>query len=428
VGRGGAVAELGGLVVVHAHPDDETLATGALLATWAGAGLPVTVVTATRGERGEVIPPGLRHLEGDGPALAAHRAAELSLALTVLGVTDHVFLDTLPLPAFPDPLPLPTFPDPLPPLASPSAAPSSSQRPRKVTPGPHFPRTLRGSSGEGARYEDSGMVWVGGARAGAVPPEDLPAGAFVGVPLDEAAGRLAGLLRARRPAVVATYDPEGGYGHPDHVRVHEVTMRAVALAAGDGWEPVLWWRRTGRAALSAARRALAGERVRVALAGVSGEPEPRSGWPDEPAPLLEAADEPASRSWVSGEPPRPGGIPDEPSSDRGVAGGRGRDGRAVPGPGGLALPDPGDPFPAVAVPDDEIGLAVDTRPVRDRVLAALRAHATQVQAVCAIDGDPALVGCYALSDGLLAPLLPDEGYVQVAGPVPALPAGVRRLP
>src|SRR5690554_6522950 len=62
--RGGPVT--GGLLAVHAHPDDETISTGALLATWASAGLPVTVVTCTRGEQGEVIPPALRHLEGAG--------------------------------------------------------------------------------------------------------------------------------------------------------------------------------------------------------------------------------------------------------------------------------------------------------------------------------------------------------------------------
>jgi N-acetyl-1-D-myo-inositol-2-amino-2-deoxy-alpha-D-glucopyranoside deacetylase len=300
----------GGLLAVHAHPDDETLATGALLATWAAAGLPVTVVTATRGERGEVIPPALAHLEGDGPALAAHRAGELAAALTALGVADHAFLDEL---------------------------------------------------GGGRTYEDSGMVWVGTARAGV--GADVPAGGFVAVPLDEAAGRLAGLLRARRPRLVVTYDPEGGYGHPDHVRVHEVTMRAVELAAGDGWEPAVWWRRTGRTALAAGYRALRGDAVRATL----------------------------------------GAAYDE-----------------------LTPPEP--PFPAVAMDDDAVELLVDVAPVRDRILAALRAHATQVQAVRAVPGEPALLGCYALSDGVLQPLLPAEGYVQVRGPRLPGSAPTRRLP
>lgn len=308
----------GGLLAVHAHPDDETLATGALLATWAAAGLPVTVVTATRGERGEVIPASLRHLEGAGPALAEHRSGELAAALAALGAVDHVFLDT-------------------------------------VAPG--------GPAGAVTTYQDSGMVWVGAARAGA--GDHVPAGAFVAAPLDEAAARLAEVLRARRPALVVTYDPEGGYGHPDHVRAHEVVARALELTAGDVPQPAVWWRRTGRSALAAARRALRGAEVRAALTGTAAH---------------------------------------------------------------LRLPDPAGPYPAVAVDDEELDVLVDVAPVRDRVLAALRAHATQVQAVRAVDGTAALVGCYALSDGVLQPLLPVESYVQVAGPRLPLPAQVRRLP
>ncbi|MBW0253823.1 PIG-L deacetylase family protein [Cellulomonas sp. PS-H5] len=88
----------GGVLAVHAHPDDETLSTGALLATWAAAGLPATVVTCTRGERGEVIGARWAALEGDGEALARHRERELAAAVASLGATQH-FLDALPLPA-----------------------------------------------------------------------------------------------------------------------------------------------------------------------------------------------------------------------------------------------------------------------------------------------------------------------------------------
>lgn len=299
----------GGLVAVHAHPDDETLATGALLAAFAGAGRAVTVVTATRGERGEVIGEPLAHLQGDGPALAAHRETELAAALAALEVHDHAFLDRL--------------------------APVSSRR-----------------------YEDSGMVWTGSARAGL--GAEVPAGAFVDVPLDEAAERLAGLLRRRRPGVVATYDPEGGYGHPDHVRVHEVTMRALELAAGPGWSPVVLWRRAGRTETAAAAAAL----------------ETHGPWPD-----------------------------------------------------GLTLTDPAGETAALVVTDDAVNLAVDVRPVRDQVVGALGAHATQVQAVTRIDGDTRLVGAFALSNRLLQPLLPHEGYEVVAGDLGAVewPAPVRLL-
>ncbi|MDM7830800.1 PIG-L family deacetylase [Cellulomonas edaphi] len=283
-----------GLLAVHAHPDDETLATGALLATWAAAGLPVTVVTATRGERGEVIGAELAHLEGEGPALAAHRRGELAAALVALGVDDHVFLD-----------------------------------------------------GDGdATYEDSGMAWVSSGVAGSA--SSVPPRAFVGVPVDEAAGRLARVLADRRPAVVVTYEPAGGYGHPDHVRVHDVTMRAIGLS---GLEPVVLWAAAGESALRRGMRA------------------------------LEAVD-------------------------------------------GLALPDPDGPLASVAVPDDDVDVTVDVTPVLDRVLGAMRAHATQIQAVSRL-GAEAAVAQYALSNAVLAPVLPSEGYRVVAGSLVDWPAGVR---
>ncbi|WP_024285289.1 PIG-L family deacetylase [Cellulomonas sp. KRMCY2] len=173
----------GCLLAVHAHPDDETLSTGALLATWSQAGRPVTVVTCTRGERGEVIGDELAHLEGDGPALAAHREGELADALRALGVSDHLFLDQ---------------------VASSDVETSA------------------------ARYTDSGMAWAGVGRAG--PAAALPAGAFVAADLDAAAVRLAAVIRDRRPDVVVGYEPGGGYGHPDHITAHRVVQRAVVLA------------------------------------------------------------------------------------------------------------------------------------------------------------------------------------------------------
>lgn len=302
----------GGLLTVHAHPDDETLATGALLATWARDGRPVTVVTCTRGERGEVIGQVLAHLEGDAPALAAHREQELVGALRALGVQDHVFLDAVPV------------------------APGDSA----------------GDAAGRARYEDSGMAWVGTGQAGAA--SDVPERAFVAAPVGEQARRLARVLRDRRPAVVVTYEPDGGYGHPDHVRAHDVTVRAVTLAAGGGDEanpphvvPVVLWAAHDESRLRAAYGALAGTSVADVL------------------------------------------VADERELER---------------------PDPAGGLPSVAVPADWVDLVVEVLPVREQVLAALRAHATQVRAVHAVDGDAALVGCYALSNDVLAPLLPVEGY------------------
>ncbi len=291
------------LVAVHAHPDDESLTTGALLATWARAGGSTTVVTCTRGERGEVIGPALAHLEGDGPALAAHRSGELARALAALGVDDHVWLDEIP---------------------------------GDVT----------------GVFEDSGMAWVGTHQAGSA--DEVPPRAFVGVDLEDAAQRLAQVLRSRSAAVVVTYEPGGGYGHPDHVRAHEVTRRAVELVDPP---PLLLVAVQGSGAL---RRAYAA--------------------------LTQVDDE-------------------------------------------LRAPDVDGPLPSVAVPDGDVELEVDVLPVRVELLAALGAHATQVQAVRPIDDDAALVGSYALSNGLLAPILPVESYQVLGGALGdvAWPTGARQL-
>lgn len=303
---------------MHAHPDDETLSTGGLLAAWALHGQPVTVVTCTRGERGEVIDTathstGVGHLEGDGPALAAHRERELAAALRALGVSDHVFLGSA-------------------------------------------------GSASAVRYEDSGMSWVAPGIAG--PAGDAPPMAFARVPLDEAASRLAAVVRDRRPAVVVTYEPGGGYRHPDHVRAHEVTVRALELAAdpaaalvGEPWRvPERWEVVVAASRLRAARRAL--RQVREV--------------------------------------------------------------RRLAGEAGLSLPDPDEPLPPVAVADvvlddlDREGrlVAVDAVAVLGRVLEGLRAHATQVQhASAGTDGETSdVVGWYALSNDVLAPLLATETY------------------
>ena len=68
-------------------------------------------------------------------------------------------------------------------------------------------------------YADSGMAgWAS---------NDTP-GSFWSTPVDEAAARLAELIRRYEPDVVVTYDENGGYGHPDHVQAHRVTMAALA--------------------------------------------------------------------------------------------------------------------------------------------------------------------------------------------------------
>ncbi|KZM36331.1 PIG-L family deacetylase [Oerskovia enterophila] len=338
----------GGLLAVHAHPDDETLATGALLATWAASGEPVTLVTCTRGEQGEVIGAELAHLEGDGPALAAHREGELAAALESLGVSDHVFLDQVE---------------------------------------PDEPRSSPGEAGKRA-FRDSGMAWAAPGIARAAAEADLPEGALVGVPLDEAARRLAHVLRERRPRVVVTYEPSGGYGHPDHVRAHEITVRAIEIAREEG---------------SVVPDGGASDPEVVRVGGA------RAGDPSAGHDL---------ELWQSV-------VPAE------VARAARRELAVLPGVATLraehpelTLPDPDEPLPPVAKKGLEEVVVVDVRPVLGAVVGALRAHATQVQhvgvALGSGDGDPTreggqggaaeALGWYALSNDVLAALPSREFY------------------
>ncbi|MFM8772860.1 MAG: PIG-L family deacetylase, partial [Actinomycetota bacterium] len=77
------------LLLVHAHPDDESIGTGAVMAKYADEGAGVTLVTCTLGEEGEILIPGLAHLAADQEdRLGEHRRTELADAMAALGVTD----------------------------------------------------------------------------------------------------------------------------------------------------------------------------------------------------------------------------------------------------------------------------------------------------------------------------------------------------
>jgi mycothiol S-conjugate amidase len=87
-------------------------------------------------------------------------------------------------------------------------------------------------------YRDSGMP---GSAANARPD------AFANVPLQEAVCRLVAVIRRVRPQVVVTYgDDQQGYPHPDHLRVHDITVPAFDAAgdpdacpdAGESWQPL----------------------------------------------------------------------------------------------------------------------------------------------------------------------------------------------
>ncbi|MFJ8055548.1 N-acetyl-1-D-myo-inositol-2-amino-2-deoxy-alpha-D-glucopyranoside deacetylase [Streptomyces sp. NPDC096142] len=173
------------LLLVHAHPDDESINNGATMAKYAAEGAHVTLVTCTLGERGEVIPPALRHLSGT--ALAEERQRELTAAMKTLGVSDHRLL------------------------------------------------------GGPGRYRDSGMMGTA--------DNDDPA-CFWRADVDEAAGHLVEVIRETRPQVLVTYDPDGGYGHPDHIQAHRVAMRAAELAADAGQSIAkVYWNRVPRTVL-----------------------------------------------------------------------------------------------------------------------------------------------------------------------------------
>ena len=169
------------LLLVHAHPDDETINHGATMARYAAEGAQVTLVTCTRGEQGEVIPAELAHLTGD--ALGTYRVGELAGAMAVLGVLDHRFLG-----------------DP-------------------QTPGRPAGEVLAAG---GQVFRDSGMAYD--HDGGVVPSLDPPPGAFALVETEVAAEQLAAVILRERPQVVIGYEPGGGYGHPDHVQAHLVTM------------------------------------------------------------------------------------------------------------------------------------------------------------------------------------------------------------
>lgn len=165
------------VLAVHAHPDDESLSTGALLASLAANGTRVVLVTATRGEEGEVVPGAIE--PGDARALEEVREAEIAAATAALGIAERHWLGTAP-------------------ALSPGAAPR--------------------------RFRDSGMRWVREGLAG--PADTAGPDSFSLRPLDEAVGDLAALIESVRPDVILGYDDEGTYGHPDHVRAHHVAVGA----------------------------------------------------------------------------------------------------------------------------------------------------------------------------------------------------------
>src|SRR5207248_255692 len=160
---------MGTLLLVHAHPDDEAISTGGVMMKAAADGHRVVLVTATRGEAGEI-----HNMDeaASRPRLGEIRTQELENASRILGV----------------------------------------------------------SRGEFLGYRDSGMVGT---------PENDDQRSFHQAAVDEAAQRLAAILREEKPEVVVTYAEDGVYGHPDHIKAHFVTNAALdaLLRSSEPWTP-----------------------------------------------------------------------------------------------------------------------------------------------------------------------------------------------
>ena len=165
------------LLLVHAHPDDETINNGATMARYVAEGASVTLLTCTLGEEGEILVPEWAQLAADqADQLGGYRIWELRQAMDALGVDDVRFL------------------------------------------------------GGAGRYRDSGMMGT---------PANEHGRAFWNADLDEAIGHAVAVVREVRPQVVVTYDENGGYGHPDHIQAHRVAMGAVEAAADPAYRPDL---------------------------------------------------------------------------------------------------------------------------------------------------------------------------------------------
>jgi N-acetyl-1-D-myo-inositol-2-amino-2-deoxy-alpha-D-glucopyranoside deacetylase len=195
------------LLLVHAHPDDESITTGATMAYYAADGADVTLLTCTLGEEGEVLAPEYAQLAaGEADQLGGYRISELNEALAALGVTDQRWL------------------------------------------------------GGAGRFRDSGMMGT--------PANDHPRAfwraASEPTVFEAAVDAAVDVVRDVRPQVVITYDDNGDYGHPDHIMAHRVAMAAVtravdpAYGSAPPWQVAkVYWTATPKSALRQGFEALA---------------------------------------------------------------------------------------------------------------------------------------------------------------------------
>jgi N-acetyl-1-D-myo-inositol-2-amino-2-deoxy-alpha-D-glucopyranoside deacetylase len=171
------------LLLVHAHPDDESINNAATMARYVSEGASVTLLTCTLGELGEVLDPQYAGLAADrADQLGGYRISELATAMAELGVTDHRFL------------------------------------------------------GGAGRWRDSGMI----DTAGNDDPRAFWNCASDPAAFAQAVASLVEVIRETRPHVLVTYNDNGGYGHPDHIMAHRVAMAAVTESAGRAGAGVPW--------------------------------------------------------------------------------------------------------------------------------------------------------------------------------------------
>jgi N-acetyl-1-D-myo-inositol-2-amino-2-deoxy-alpha-D-glucopyranoside deacetylase len=177
------------LLLVHAHPDDETINNGVTMAKYAADGINVTLVTCTRGEEGEVLVDSLLNLASSkDDKLGEHREVELKNAMDELGIKDFRFL----------------------------GAPNK-------------------------KWRDSGMMGT---------PQNDRKDVFWQADLDEVANELVKIILETKPQVLITYDEFGGYGHPDHIKAHQIAMRAAEIASQQDWQvSKIYWNTTPRSVI-----------------------------------------------------------------------------------------------------------------------------------------------------------------------------------
>jgi len=162
------------ILLVHAHPDDESLQSAHIMADAIERGAEVFLLTLTRGERGKVKLAELKGLEGNKAAMGAFRAGELRNAMAALGVSNFKFAGT-------------------------------------------------------RAYLDTGMR-LGNFGRPTTPPrvDELSLHAVTTAVIAE---DIVAVMKQFKPDAVLTYNAKGGFGHPDHKKAHEATAMAIRAYA-----------------------------------------------------------------------------------------------------------------------------------------------------------------------------------------------------